>query len=155
MKTQHPFARILPLLCLGFSHITSAQAQPALPATGNLTLRIQNVESAEGMVWVGMYNSADTFLNEEKAVKVQGVKVTSAGEVRMSLTDLPFGEYAIALFHDVNNSGRLDQNWVGIPQEPYGFSGGFTKKWRAPYYSEVVFRFSASGQTLPLKLGKW
>lgn len=32
------------------------------------------------------------------------------------------GTYAVKVFHDINNDGKLNTSWIGWPQEPYGFS---------------------------------
>lgn len=48
------------------------------------------------------------------------------------------GEYAIAAFLDTDNNEALSKNFLGIPTEPFGFSGasGFGK----PTFSEVSFK---------------
>lgn len=50
------------------------------------------------------------------------------------LDGLPSGDYLIAVFHDVNENGKMDYSFFGSPREGYGFSGDFscTKKSRSP-----------------------
>lgn len=40
-------------------------------------------------------------------------------------THVPTGEYAIIAFHDEDSSGVLEHNFLGLPNEPLGFSGGY------------------------------
>ena len=46
----------------------------------------------------------------------------SEGQNQLAFTQVPAGEYAIALYQDSNGNGQLDQSLRGIPQEPVGFS---------------------------------
>ncbi len=58
--------------------------------------------------------------------------------------DLPNGNFAFAVFQDVNMSNHLNKTWVGFPKEPYGFSRNFKPTIRAPRFSEVSINISAS-----------
>lgn len=122
---------------------------------GHLLLNIENVEQGGGMVWIGIYDSQSSFLNQEEAVLVQGEKIERAGETLIKLDKIPYGTYAAALFYDENNNGVMEQNWIGIPLEPYGFSVPFAPKWRVPRFTEVQFAFERDGQVLRTELVRW
>ena len=38
--------------------------------------------------------------------------------------DVPSGEYAISIYHDINSNAKLDTNFLGIPKEDYTCSNG-------------------------------
>ena len=60
-----------------------------------------------------------------------------------TLADLPYGEnYTIAIFHDVNDNGKMDKNFVGVPKEPYGFSNNARSKWGPPKYEIAKFELN-------------
>ncbi len=143
-------AILFPLLCFGTreSSFSSSLKQ------GRLVLEIENIKQAEGIIWVGIYDSASSFLIKEKAI-VKGYDVEHLGSLEAYLSDLPFGTYAIALFHDINNNGEMDRNFFGIPSEPYAFSQPPRTKWRLPRFEEVQFRFQKDGQVLRASLRKW
>ncbi|MGK0364203.1 MAG: hypothetical protein ACI85O_001260 [Saprospiraceae bacterium] len=122
---------------------------------GELVLRVNNVEQAGGMVWIGVYDSQNNFLIQENAILVHGVKVNMAGELVMRLDSIPYGTYAIAIFHDENNSGYMDQNFIGIPLEPYGFSVPYSSKWRVPKFEDVKFEFNRTNQVIETDLARW
>ena len=124
------------------------------PASGTLRFEVAGVERAEGMIWVGLYDSAQHLFVQEKAI-VAGYDVYRAGSVTFDLADLPYGRYALAIFHDVNNNGTLDQSWIGIPQEPYAFAGKPGSKWRKPRFEEIDFEFGHDGQVVALTLERW
>jgi len=63
--------------------------------------------------------------------------------VMMHITDLPAGEYALAIFHDENNNGKLDTNWLGIPKEKVAFSKAKMKTFGPPKFKECAFKMSS------------
>lgn len=121
---------------------------------GNLSIKIENVKKVAGKVWVGVYDSESNFLVKERAI-VEGFPVNSTGEITVVIPNLKYGDYAIALFHDVNNNGVMDRNFAGIPSEPFAFSKKPKSKFRLPKFDEVKFEFKEPKQTLMTKLRKW
>lgn len=59
--------------------------------------------------------------------------------VRLHITELPPGTYAVKVFHDVNDNGKLDTNWMGIPNEPYGFSNDAAGTFGPPGFKDASF----------------
>ena len=70
---------------------------------------------------IAVYDQPAHFDANDHWVAVQKVKV-QAGPMRIVFADLPTGFYAVKLFQDENDNGRIDMNATGIPIEPYGFS---------------------------------
>ncbi|MEM1325395.1 MAG: DUF2141 domain-containing protein [Bacteroidota bacterium] len=120
-----------------------------------LIIRVDNINSTEGQLWLGIYTSQQDFLQQTASVRILGQKIDHTGSLLLEADDLPFGTYAIAVFHDKNNNGQLDQSLVGIPQEPYAFSRKPKSKWRAPSYDEVKFTFDRPNQELSMRLENW
>ncbi len=124
------------------------------PAQGDLVLQVDNIQQASGKLWIGIYSSPGNFLVKEKA-RIFSFSVRATGSEKLRLPALPHGTYAIALFHDINGNDRLDQNWIGIPTEPYAFSGTVKSKWRLPRFEEVNFVFRRKKQHLAIRLARW
>ena len=124
------------------------------PASGALRLDVHHVQAATGMIWVGLYDREEHLFVQEKAI-VAGYDVYATGRLHFDLADVPYGRYAVAIFHDVNNNGILDQNWIGIPLEPYAFADRPGSKWRKPRFEEIDFEFGRDGQVLRLELDEW
>jgi len=64
-------------------------------------------------------------------------------------------EYALGLFHDVNDNGEFDLNWLGLPSEPWAFSGTPKTRLRLPYFNEVSFRVDGMTPGKMVRLRKW
>jgi uncharacterized protein (DUF2141 family) len=80
------------------------------------------------------------------------VKVSQVGEMSLSFTDIPFGEYAIAVFQDKNQNQKIDKNLVGYPTEPFGFSKNFKPKFSEPEFSDCNVVISPTTNTFTIKL---
>jgi len=88
---------------------------------GILKINVRGIKGSTGVISVGLYNKEGAFPDSEKIF--QGQKVAVIGkEILVTFSNLPQGEYAVAVFHDENTNGKLDKNFLGIPKEAYGFS---------------------------------
>ena len=105
-----------------------------------LVLTVQNIDSAQGSIMVAVYDSADQWLKKPVVAVHQPVSGLDGGKITFVLKDLPEGELAISLFHDVNGNGKLDSNSMGIPLEPYGFSNDATAMFSAPKFEPASFK---------------
>ncbi len=151
-KIWHPLTKSAALLlgltvCFGFTSLDKEEM-------GRLIIKINNVSKDKGIIWIGLYDSADTYLIKEKSI-LKKIDVSKKGYHEMVIDSLPYGTYAMALFHDVNANGEMDRNLLGIPSEPYAFSKKPKSKWRLPKFDEVKFDFSQDVQEIDTKLKKW
>ena len=69
--------------------------------------------------------------------------------------NLPPGKYALSCFHDLNGNGKLDTNWMGIPNEPYGFSNNARPQFRAPKWAEAAFDWNGAGRVISVRVEEW
>ncbi|MEL6357877.1 MAG: DUF2141 domain-containing protein [Bacteroidota bacterium] len=135
--------------------VASVLLYSAPPLTGSLSLTVDNIKYGKGRVWVGIYASADEFLDREKARLIE-VQIDQAGEVTIPVDSLIFGEdYALAIFHDLNDNGEVDRNFLGLPSEPWAFSGEPKTRLRLPRFDEVKFTFDHETSEHVVRLRKW
>jgi uncharacterized protein (DUF2141 family) len=112
----------------------STAAKPAATSrTGTLRVTIVGVRSDSGTIMIGLYDTSDGFLAAIKHSteigllndkgRVVGAALRAAtGSQSIVFTQLNPGRYAVIVFHDENDNGRLDENSWGVPTEGYGFS---------------------------------
>lgn len=121
---------------------------------GTLIVQVKNVQINQGYIRMAVYNDEKSFPSEERSFR--GVSLPLQSNIKTQLRcELPFGVYAVAVYHDVNNNGKMDKNPLGIPTEPYAFSNNVTVKWRAPRFREAAFGFNATQQEITVVLNKW
>jgi uncharacterized protein (DUF2141 family) len=84
--------------------------------------QVSNFESNKGVLRACIFDNASAF-NGESGSPVKCITVTVANKRSEIVFDnLASGNYAIFLFHDVNNNNKMDKNFLGIPKEGYGAS---------------------------------
>ena len=116
----------------------------------SLKVEITNVKAAKGKIWIAIFRPEEKFGNDKPEIyKIIEVKSKTGQNTDFKL---PAGRYALAAYHDVNNNGELDKNFVGIPKEPYGFSNNFRPKFKAPTFEDCAFQLAGEGKTINVKL---
>lgn len=110
--------------------------------THTLTVTIHNINNLEGTLEIGLFDNGERFMEEGQAYKAVSVKVENSSETFV-FENLPKGDYAISLYHDVNANKTCDRNFFGIPKEPYAFSNNFKPKFSAPTFEDCQFELTA------------
>lgn len=133
--------KLFPLLLLmGSFFVQNSFAQEsseyASVNSSTFTLKIEGLKEAKGEVRIAMFNSSEKYTKEPVYAVVLPV-----GEdiVEWKVPDLPFGEYAIAVYHDKNINGKLDTNFLGIPKESYGFSNNARGRFGPAKWKDAKF----------------
>jgi uncharacterized protein (DUF2141 family) len=111
-------------------------------AQHKLTVEVEGVRSSSGNINIAVYNKEDGFLKFE-SVFLSDSTHAHAGKTEVQISNLPNGEYALAVFHDENGNNKLDTNWLGIPKEPIGFSQARMKTFGPPSFKECAFHISS------------
>lgn len=111
MKTNRLISACL--LATGLGIYTQAAAD-------TLTIVIEDIRDASGTVQVQVLAGQAQF--EGGGAVAQFLEQAVEGTLTITAEDLPPGEYAIRIMHDVNGNDELDANFVGMPTEPYAFS---------------------------------
>lgn len=115
----------------------------------DLSVRVDDLKSAQGKIMIAVYDSADSFLKRPaRAARI----AAETGTVSVILKDLPPGQYGIALFHDANDNGRMDSNAMGIPTEDHAFSNNARGNMGPPSFEQVRFALPAAGATAAISL---
>jgi uncharacterized protein (DUF2141 family) len=66
-----------------------------------------------------------------------------SNEMSFEVNGLASGNYAVKFFHDENNNGKMDTNWMGIPTEAFGFSNDPRVTFGLPDLEEMLFPISS------------
>jgi uncharacterized protein (DUF2141 family) len=107
-------------------------------------IEVSGLAEAKGSIYIAVYNSDDTWLGDDTVMASEVViaEALSDGLVHAEL-QLPEGEYALSIFHDVNDNGEMDTNWIGLPKEPVALSNNARPKFGPPKYKDAVFTLGA------------
>lgn len=122
---------------------------------GTLTVKVQNVLQTQGSIRMAVYNNEKSFPSESQSFRGGALPLRPGIKPQLTCDQLPFGHYAVAVYHDLNNNGKMDKNALGIPTEPYAFSNNLKVKWRAPKFREAAFGFGSVQQEITVELKRW
>ena len=127
-------------------------AWPAAPAAAaDLTIRVENVHPAGGILRLGLYDAARYPDDASKPVASADVPA-AGGETVITLHGIAPGTYAIQTFQDVNANDKMDTSWVGLPLEPFGFSQDAKPFLSKPSFDDVKFNLAAGDNSLVIHL---
>lgn len=118
--------------------ISQSVLQDEEVAIGDIIVYVDNIERKKGDIYVGLFNNSKTFRKIKQVYKYAKTDEYS-DEAVLIIEDVPFDEYAVVIFQDYNRNQKFDKNFMGIPQEPFGFSTNYIVSTSAPEYKEVTF----------------
>jgi uncharacterized protein (DUF2141 family) len=105
--------------------------------TGNtIELKILRIANEKGQMLIGLYDSEDKWL--QKPYKGVVGKIED-GKSEATFLNVPDGVYAISVFHDENNDGKLETNFFGIPSEDTGSSNDASAMFGPPQWEKAKF----------------
>ena len=127
---------------------------PSIVLAAKLTVEVSGLHNAQGKVAVAVFASAEGFPKDDsKAIRRVMLPIDGASHsAKTVLSDIAPGTYAIAAFHDDNNSGKLETNFFGVPKKGYGFSNNLKPKMRAANFDEARFTVPAEGASGRIQL---
>ena len=144
---------VLFTVCILFG--LTAAAEP----TGGITVRVEVIKSDKGSIVLILCNSQDMYQSElDKYGEISDTSFRSvSAEIKGNsfewiFEDIPYGEYALMLYHDENNNGKLDKNKKEPPKEPYAFSNNARAPAGPPKYEKAKFRVDQPSVTLQMQL---
>jgi len=137
---------LLMTMLIGFSSFIFFENQES-----TIDITISNLSGKGADIHLGFYEKGTDFPSEGKHTFQKIISVPK-GESKVTATwNIPSGDYAIAIFEDLDGDEQLDKNFIGMPQEPYGFSQNFTPKLSAPDFEDCVVNLTTDKQ-LEVKL---
>lgn len=121
--------------------------------TGTLLILVTGLKNTQGQLMVALYNKASDFPDKEPYKG--SITRISANKELIKFENIPLGDYAVAVLHDINKDGKLDKNFLGIPTEGYGFSNDAIEKFGPPSYLQARFLYFGKddAKTVDLEYG--
>ena len=139
------------LLLLTFTFAACTAAQPT--GTAQLWLDVQIPAKAHGALAYLVFNSPQGFPEDASKAIRRGFIPCQGGEtVHVDAGDLPPGHYAVSVYLDENQNGKLDINFIGIPKEPVGASNNPKPHLGPPRFKDCTFGMGNADRTLQIKL---
>lgn len=134
--------RIACLITVLWPGLQIGTATAGTPLT--LTVRVSKFRNDKGALICRLFSSAEGFPSKP-TYRAQVRARIPGSTATCSFDKLAPGTYAVALFHDENDNGMLDTNFLGIPSEGVGVSNNRRPLVGPPSFADAKFRLSQNG----------
>ena len=115
-----------------------------------LDLTFRGMITSNGDISVGVFTK-DNRMPRPAAEFVSAP--ANAKTIHLRMENVPPGTYALGVYQDINDDGKLDTNLSGMPLEPWGMSNNPPKaSGRGPTWSESQFTLPPEGARLTIEL---
>jgi uncharacterized protein (DUF2141 family) len=95
------------------------------------------VRGSEGVVRCGLFTQSGWLKLPVRAA----VSAIRGGFAQCTFKGVPRGVYGISAFHDKNNNGKLDTNFIGLPTEDYCASRNARGTFGPPSFDDAKFNY--------------
>ncbi len=131
--------------------LLSQNTQKETHKIGNLFVIVSNLKNNSGDVKIGLFNSEESFKGKSEKYRGSVLKIIN-NRAEWRIENIPYGEYAIKLFHDEDSDDEIDTNFLGIPKESYGFSNNAKGIFGPPSFEKAKFQFKDKEMRIEIKL---
>lgn len=102
--------------------------------------------SDRGQVFCAIFSAANAAAYPTRREQATvALRVAIRGQRALCTFDVPPGEYAVAVYHDENDNGRLDRGVFGIPVEGTGASNDARGSFGPPSFASARFVYRGQG----------
>ena len=144
------------LFLLFCAQVTVAAEQTAgqqpLQESGALTVTLSGMKSDDGSLVYAIWSGPEGWL-ETNNVGEGSVPVID-GRSEIHFESLPYGEYAISVYHDLNDNKKIDTGLFKIPKEPLGTSNDAKIRFGPPRYEDAAFILDQPELTIHIPVRK-
>jgi uncharacterized protein (DUF2141 family) len=122
---------------------------------GSIRVLFHGCDNDQGVLLVQLASSASMFEGNGEGFREARVPI-EGGEASWEFARIPPGRYAIRVFHDENQNGKLDQRWgIGPPKESFGFSNDVMGALGPPSFEDASFEHLAGGTKMAIELKRF
>ncbi len=152
IRLLHMRVVVAALMATLFAAAASAgQPEPAAEAGhGAVLIEVRGLQGSEGAVRAALWRVATGFPSEAEEAWRQTTAVVERATCRLEFKDVPYGRYAVSLYHDENGNEEFDRNFLGIPTEGFGASNNRASRFRTPVFEDAVFRLEQPTKVLSI-----
>ena len=139
------------LIFISLNELIFPQSSDKNPSTGKLEIIITGFENNDGDCWFAIDNSKEVYERKD-SVWIGKILPIENNEVIVVIDSLKYGEYAVKVFHDENKNGELDTDFLGIPDEDYGYSNDASGWFGPPSWEKAKFIFDQPEMTIRIEV---
>lgn len=132
---------------IAFLLALTLSASTPLHQQASLQIEILNIQKSSGKIVVEIYNDKAGWLKNS----FRRLTLPTDADFKKVSFSVPPGKYAISIYQDRNENGKLDQNFLGIPKEPIGFGNNY-KPFGKPSFESASIDYKPTSKPESIKL---
>ena len=118
-----------------------------LVAQDGIKISVINLRNNNGHVLISLFRECDGYPDKpEKAFRKIRVDIKDRS-ASFVFSQIPAGNYSIAILHDENDDLKMNTNFFGIPKEGYGFSNNVMGTFGPPSCGKAGFSHISNSST--------
>lgn len=124
------------LICVSLNSDSKDESEQ--PAKISFEIKVTNIKETEGTIRIGIYVDPQAWKDSKPDHKLEA---RPSLQESSAVIDLPPGDYAASVYHDVNDDSEINRKKGGfrMPTEPYGFSNDARPRFGLPGWKRVKF----------------
>ncbi len=112
--------------------------------SASLTVKVSNIAAREGVLRLGLFDEN----GYESGGGLTGASIKVDGsDASATFEGLTPGEYAVKLYHDVDDNGEMNTNPFGMPTEPFAFSNNAKGRFGPAAWEAAKFEVPAGASS--------
>lgn len=144
IRTPRKCTLALAITCLT---VTMSESTLTRAEGGDIRLSVDGFRNDTGEVRGALFASPNGWTERGHEVATCRAEIR-AGHATCDFRDVPAGEYAIAFLHDEDGNGELARNFLGIPEEGFGFSNDAPLRFGPPSFRDASVAHDGSASSL-------
>ncbi len=115
---------------------------------GTINVTLKPFKKMQGTLFICLYDPKEKFLgNPLQAIQ----KPVTSNVIEVSFQNLPYGDYAVTAYQDLNQNKKFDIILV-FPQEPWGLSENFVPSIGTPTFNDCKFPLNSPEKSIDIKI---
>ena len=118
-----------------------------------LVVELSGLNELQGQICLNLFASSAGFPSDrDDALRTQCVMPTVEPAPLAIFDDLVPGSYAVSVFHDANGDNEFNRNFVGMPEEGFGFSRNPEARTGPPEFGDAVVLVAGAETRIEIEL---
>jgi uncharacterized protein (DUF2141 family) len=144
--------RLALLACVWASPVRADEGAPPQPS--EIRVVAQGLKDSKGKMFCIIFEAANAkdYPNKPASATMKTSSPIVDKAASCVFAGVKPGTYAVAVFHDENDNGKLDTGFLGIPTEPTGASNDAHGSMGPPKFKDAQFSYAGGPLVLKVKL---
>ncbi len=120
--------------------------------TVDIQVKVGGIKSPKGKIVLTVFKDRQSFEKRQAIKNMVFDKKALVGESLILTFKMEHGSYGITLLDDENGNGKMDNNFIGMPKEGFGFSNFSMKFMRKPAFDDFKVNLTSTQNKVDIKV---